>query len=125
MKRAQANKKLIYIQLLGFSLIIALSWLDELVLLPRLIMGLDSWPNGWREATLETISTTLVAIPVVLISARLVNRLQYIEGFLRTCAWCKRLDLDGRWVPMEEYFGTKSHIEFSHSICEECSAKLL
>jgi CheY-like chemotaxis protein len=47
-----------------------------------------------------------------------------LEGMLPICSHCKKIrDSDGRWVPVEQYISARSHTEFTHSICQECSTK--
>ncbi len=48
------------------------------------------------------------------------------EGlFLPICARCKKIrDQDGIWNHLEEYFRMHFYIDFSHSICPECSERL-
>jgi hypothetical protein len=82
----QVSKILAY-QAVGFSAIIALSWINELFDLPFVLRAQHYIPN-WRESVLETIIILLVAIPVMILSRRLVSRLHYLEGFLRVCSWC-------------------------------------
>ncbi len=45
--------------------------------------------------------------------------------FLPICARCKKIrDQDGIWNHLEEYFRMHFYIDFSHSICPECSERL-
>jgi len=89
-------------EILGFVAIIALSWVNELLGLPSLIFGTDHL-GGWHESLLETVIILLVAVPVIVLTRRLVARLHYLEEFVRLCAWCRKLHLDGEWVPLEEF----------------------
>ncbi|MDQ2867966.1 MAG: hypothetical protein M3R59_06080 [Verrucomicrobiota bacterium] len=59
-------------------------------------------------------------IPLRLITQRLLTRLHHYEKFLRMCAWCRRLDRDGTWLPIEKYFAQGFDVRTSHSICPEC-----
>jgi len=65
-----------------------------------------------------------VAIPAVLLSRRLLARLYYLEGFLRVCAWCKKINLNGDWVSLEEFFERKLETNTSHGICEACNERM-
>jgi hypothetical protein len=105
-------------QAIGFLTIIALSWINELGNLPHVI-GLQYVPN-WRESFLETLIVLVVAIPVMALNRRLVSRLYYLEGFLRVCAWCKKLEHNGEWIPVEEFFEHKFQTETSHGMCLAC-----
>src|SRR5438477_12704537 len=119
--RRRSSTIVVY-EILGFVAIIALSWINELLGLPSLIIGTDHL-GGWHESLLETSIILLVAIPVVILTRRLVVRLHYLEEFLRLCAWCRKLHLDGEWVPVEEFVQRKFDTQTSHGICPTCRAE--
>jgi len=109
-------------EVVGFLAIIALSWLNELLGVPRLIFGSDHL-GGWHESLLETIIILLVAVPVIVLTQRLGARLHYLEDFLRLCAWCRRLSIDDEWVPIEGFLQRKFDTRASHGICPTCKAE--
>jgi hypothetical protein len=111
--------RILWYEGLGFLAIIVLSWTNELSDLPHIISGVQYVPN-WRESALETPIVLLVAIPVMIFTKRLVSRLYYLEGFLRVCAWCKKLEHNGEWIPLEEFFERKFQTETSHGMCLAC-----
>lgn len=113
------SSRILWYQTIGFLGIIALSWLDELINLPDLLFGGRSTSN-WHEAVLETAVAVAVWIPLRISTQRLLSRLYHSEEFLRMCAWCRRLDRDGEWLPTEEYFSKGFDVHTSHSICPEC-----
>ena len=63
---------------------------------------------------------------------RLIDELQgalrkvtHLEGMLPICANCRKVRDDrGYWEHVEEYFGSRAPVEFTHGICPECSAQL-
>jgi hypothetical protein len=112
-----------WIEAIGFSAIIALSWANELIGFPGMIFGGPVTPN-WREAIMETVIALLVWSAVLLMTRKILKRLYYLEEFLRICAWCHKIGYNGQWVPIEEYFGREFATKTSHSICPEC-AKML
>jgi hypothetical protein len=116
--QTKAARILVY-EGIGFFLIIALSWIDEFSDLPHLF-GANQYVSNWRESALETLIVVLVAIPVLILTKRLASRLFYLEGFLRVCAWCKKLDHDGDWVPVGEFFDSKFQTATSHGMCIAC-----
>src|SRR6266849_4152516 len=65
----------------------------------------------------------LVAIPVVVLTRRLVTRLHYLEEFLRLCAWCRKLHMDNEWIPVEEFLQRRFDTRTSHGICPACRAE--
>jgi hypothetical protein len=105
---------------LGFFVIIALSWFNELTGLKAFVRLQTVGPNWW-EAAIETLIVLVVAVPVLLLMRRLLKRLHYLEGFVRVCAWCKKAELDGEWISMDEFFEKKFATKTSHGICNECS----
>ena len=116
--RRQASQ-ILAVEIIGFLVIIALSWADELFGLPSLIFGGGHRVN-WPESGLETTIITLVAIPVILLTRRLVRRLHYLEEFLRVCAWCRKLNVGEEWIPVEEFFERKFETMTPHGMCPTC-----
>lgn len=108
---------------IGFALIILLTWLDELVHLPSLLFG-GAYQSNYHEAIMETIIVFCVASPVIIITQKILRRLHYLEGFLRVCAWCKKVEHDDQWVSMEDYFNRRFNMKSSHGMCPECFAKV-
>jgi hypothetical protein len=116
--------KILWCEGIGFLAIIVLSWVNELSDLPHLISGVQYIPN-WRESALETPIVLLVGIPVMIFTKRIVSRLYYLEGFLRVCAWCKKLEHNGEWIPLEEFFASKFQTETSHGMCLACMEEVI
>jgi hypothetical protein len=115
--------RILWYECAGFLTIILLSWLDELIKLPQRFPGAPQ-PN-WREAAIETLVILFVWLVVFVSTKRIVVRLHYLEGMVRMCAWCRRLDQKGKWVPFEEYIVRDMHTTASHAMCPECEARML
>jgi hypothetical protein len=48
-----------------------------------------------------------------------------LEGILPICSSCKKIrDEKGDWHNIEDYIGTRSEADFSHSICPVCAKRL-
>ena len=117
------GRTVLWWEIAAFSLLIAVSWADELFGVPALLFGGSHQPN-YREAGLETIVILLVAIPVVTRTRRVAARLFHLEGFLRVCAWCKKVRQDqALWQTAEAYIASHMHVNLSHSICPDCLEK--
>lgn len=114
-------RTVLWFEVAAFSLLILLSWADEIVGVPALLFGGPHQPD-YREAILETIIIVAVAIPIVLRTRRVVARLFHLENFLRVCAWCQRVDHEGAWVPIAEFFQQRFDATTSHGICPGCFA---
>ena len=111
--------RILWYEGLGFLAIITLSWVDELSDLTRLVGAHQYIPN-WRESALETLIVVLVAIPVMILTRKLVSRLYYLEGFLRVCAWCKKVNYNGKWVPLTEFLELRFQAKTSQGLCLIC-----
>ena len=70
---------------------------------------------------METVVTLAVWLPVFVLTKRLVAHLYYLEGFLRVCAWCRKIGHEDKWFPIEEYFSKGFAIKTSHGICPKCA----
>jgi hypothetical protein len=106
----------------GFSLMIVLSWLTELLHIPYLVYGEPFVPN-WHRAILRTIVILLIWGWVHLITRQLLKRLHHLEEFLRICSWCRRVSDGDKWLAMEDYFSSKFATKTSHGMCPECLQK--
>lgn len=54
-----------------------------------------------------------------------LNKVKTLSGLLPICASCKKIrDDKGYWNQIENYIGSHSNAEFSHSICPDCVKKL-
>jgi hypothetical protein len=113
---------ILWVEALGFSLLIALCWLTEAVRLPHLIYGESFTPN-WHRALFRTIVVSLVWLSVHLATRRLLKRLHYLEEFLRVCGWCRKVCHDGEWLEMEKFLNSKFATKTSHGMCPECMKK--
>ena len=122
--RAGHAPRILWYEAGGFLTIILLSWVNEVTNMAGLIGTRYYTPNA-RESVLETAIVLFVAVPVMAITRRLLSRLHQLEGYLRVCSWCQKLDCEGEWVPLEEYFGRRFHTETSHGVCEACAEAML
>ena len=113
---------ILWVEAFGFSLIITLSWLTEILRLPHFFFGEAFAPN-WDRAMLRTIVVLLVWLWVHLATQQLLKRLHYLEEFLRICGWCRKVCHAGEWLSMENYFNSKFATRTSHGMCPECVKK--
>ena len=124
MKNRRKGQQILWYQAFGFLLIIILSWMDELLSLPaRLFGGIQH--SNWREAAMETIVALAVWLIVYALTKRLLARLYYLEGFLRVCAWCRKIGQSDKWLPVERYFSKGFDIKTSHGLCPDCEQKMM
>jgi hypothetical protein len=82
------------------------------------------------------VSFFMIALFASLLIAHLLRRneelskalaeVNTLSGLLPICAWCKKIrDDDGYWNKVEDYFSSRSKVEFTHGICAECSEREL
>lgn len=121
----KVSKRVIVYEGIGFLSIILFIWLDEMIDLPHRLLGAEPTPVNWRESLLESAAIILLATVILRFTARIFQRMKYLEGILSVCASCKKVrDTDNHWQPIEAYIRDRSDAEFTHSICPECAAKL-
>jgi hypothetical protein len=121
--RAQGkSERILWVEAGAFSLIIALSWLTEVIKIPHLLYGEAFTPNYYR-AILRTIVILLIWLWVHMATRKLLKRLHYLEEFLRVCSWCRKVCYEGEWIEMEKYLKTKFATKTSHGMCPHCLQK--
>lgn len=119
----EARPKILLYQSLGFLAIITLSWLDELLGLSTLIFGNHPYIPEFHVSILEMLFIFGVWLLVAGSTRRVLDRLRYLEGFMMVCAWCRRIDYKGRWMPLEEFLQQGFDTPTTHGICKECLEK--
>lgn len=108
---------------IAFLTIIILTWCEEVFyFLHQLFRQSPQEPN-FADAGITTLVIVLVWAASGLGIYRLVARLNYLERFLHVCAWCRKIEQDGRWVTFEAHFSSQKGNKVSHGICPECSQK--
>jgi hypothetical protein len=117
-------RRILWIEGIGFSLIILLSWVDELLGLPHLLFGVTPHPD-WREAAIESLITLVIWLVVYLATQRVLRRFLFLENLLTMCAWCRKLQQDEHWVSLEDYCRKELGADISHGLCPECGRQLL
>jgi hypothetical protein len=121
-KTSQPATRIIWYKAAAFGAIMAISWANELGGLAQSLFG-GTYALNWQDAAIETAITILVAVPTILFSWRLSKRLHYLEGFLRVCAWCKKVGQGDDWISLEEFVQKKLNTQTTHGICPACYQK--
>ncbi|MBI3886096.1 MAG: hypothetical protein HY302_10250 [Opitutae bacterium] len=106
----------------GFSFFIALVWVVEFARVPHLFFGEPNEVN-WVRVLMRTAIIAGVWCWVHVTTKRVLKRLHYLEEFLLVCSWCQKVGHDGKWLTLEDYFGSKFNTQTSHGICPECAAR--
>lgn len=109
---------------IGFTIIIALTWLAEIIFLPHLLYN-EPREFLWARVLIRTGVILAIWAWVHFTTRRLLRRLHELEGFLLVCSWCRKVGQDGGWLTMEEYFDFHLATGTSHGICPACAEKQL
>jgi hypothetical protein len=118
----EVSPKILLYQSIGFLSILGLSWLDEALGLSNLIFGEAAFIPKFHASILAMLFIFAVWFFVARSTRRALDRVKYLEGFLKVCAWCRRIDHHGRWMPLEEFMQTGFDTPTSHGICHDCLA---
>jgi hypothetical protein len=124
MKVRKSGARVLLYESFGFGLILLLAWLNKFVDLPHLLMAGDAGLGKWRDGFIETLLILLIWAFVHSLTKRLVDRLHYLEGMLRICAWCRKVGHEDRWMALEDYFAEDFDIGTTHGVCPDCMKKL-
>lgn len=111
------------VQSLGFLAIISISWFNEFIDLRSLIFGDHSYISDFRESALEMLLVLAVWFLVVGATRRVIQRVHYLEGFPRVCAWCHHINFKSQWVRLEEFLKREFDTPTTHGICPACAQK--
>ncbi|MFH1744108.1 MAG: hypothetical protein ABIH23_34325 [bacterium] len=120
MKKSAVTKRVIVLELIGFTSLICIIWADEVLDVPHHVFGAAATPINWVESIFETVLVFLLGMSVVYLSNRFLQRIKYLEGILPICAFCKKIRVGEKWIPVEEYVIDHSDAHFTHGFCPEC-----
>ncbi len=119
-KEQSARPRILLYQSIGFLAIIGLAWLDDWLNLSQLIFGENSLLPDFHASTLSMLFILAVWFLVMTSTRRMLDHVRYLEGFLKVCAWCRRIDHRGRWISLESFLQEGFDTPTSHGICEDC-----
>jgi hypothetical protein len=107
-------------QNLGFLGIMVISYLDELIKLPSLIFSNHPFAFVFRRSTLDILMVLAVWLLVSTSTRRILERIRYLEKFMRVCSWCRKIDYKGEWMKLEDFMQQGFDTPTTHGICPEC-----
>ena len=119
----QANSQLTRIVLyqnLGFLGIMVIGYLDELIKLPSLLFSDHPFAVLHQRAILDMLIVLAVWFLVSASTRRILERIRYLEKFLRVCAWCRKIESKGEWMRLEDFMKQGFDTPTTHGICPEC-----
>jgi hypothetical protein len=123
-RNKRTARAIVSIECIGFSCLVLLTWVDELLRLPHRVFGGPQQTN-WRESALESLAILLVWLAVYTATQRVLRRFKYLEDLLTMCAWCRKLEHGGEWMSLEAYCAKELGVDISHGICPKCGRQLL
>lgn len=118
------SKKILFHEIFGFGVVIIVLWLNEILDIPHRLFGAEKTPVNITESIFETILVFILAIGVIYFIKKLLRKIKYLEGFLKVCSVCKRINIEDDWIPIEVYISDKSEAKFTHGLCPECIAEI-
>ncbi len=124
MKVRKYGAWVLWYESVGFGLILLLAWFNRYLDLPHLLSGGEVQAFRWRDSLIETMLILLIWAFVFSLTKRLVERLRYLEGMLRVCAWCRKVGHGERWMRLEDYLAEGLQIGTTHGVCPECMKKI-
>src|ERR1700744_5486809 len=122
LKNSQLTRIVSY-QNFGFLIIMVICYLDDLIKLPSLIFSDHPFAFVYRRSTLDILLVLAVWLLVSASTRRVLERVHYLEKFMRLCAWCRRIHFKGEWIPLEEFMRQGFDTPTTHGICSCCLEK--
>lgn len=107
-------------QNIGFLGIMFICYLDDLLKLPQLIFSENHFAFLYHRSTLNILLVLAVWFLVSTSTRRVLERIQYLEKFMRVCSWCRRIDYKGVWMKLEDFMQQGFDTPTTHGICPEC-----
>jgi len=120
MKANSQLTRIVLYQNLGFLGIMLISFLDELIKLPSLIFSDRPFAFMYQRSTLNMLMVLAVWFLVSVSTRRILERVRYLEKFMRVCAWCRKIDYKGEWMRLEDFMKQGFDTPTTHGICPEC-----
>jgi hypothetical protein len=117
-------KKIAWYETSAILFVIALSWLDEILDIPYVLLGGPATPINWRESLFESFVIAIVGAAIIRHTYKLLVRVNYLESILPSCASCKKIKTDSIfWQDIEQIIQERAKTEFIHGICPDCIRK--
>jgi hypothetical protein len=120
MKKNSQLTRIVLHQNLGFLAILAICYLDDLLKLPAGIFSEHPLAFIFSRSMLDIVLVMAVWFLVSRSTRRILDRVSYLEKFMRVCAWCRRIYFKGQWMPLEEFMRQSFDTPTTHGICKEC-----
>src|SRR5690242_1562482 len=120
MKKNSHLTRIVLYQNLGFVAIMLICYLDDLLKLPTLLFSGHPFEFVHSQTTLDMLLVLTVWFLVSNSTRRVMERVRYLEKFMRVCSWCRRINYQGQWMPLEQFMRQGFDTPTTHGICQEC-----
>lgn len=117
------TRRVLAYELVAFLTLVLFLWINELLDVPHHLFGVEPTPVNWVESLLESGFVIVLCAFVMTTSYRFFKQIKYLEGFLRICSHCKRIQIDDKWIPLDHFVSDNSAAMLSHGYCSECVEK--
>lgn len=118
--KTPTQKKIIWYECIGFTVIIVFLWIDEIVDIPHMIFGAPQTPINWQESLFETVLVSILAAIIIKFSENCIKEIKYLQEITVICTLCKRIKSGDRWITQVAPADKSSIV---HGICPECAQK--
>ena len=117
-------KKVSWYEGMAFLFIILMTWIDEILDIPFLILGAPSTPINWRESLFESVIIAIIGAVIIRYTYNLLTKISYLEAILPVCASCQKIRLDPAfWDDIKLLIKDRADKEFVHGVCPDCIDK--
>lgn len=123
MKNNSQLTRIVLYQNLGFLSIMAICCFGDLRMLASLLFSHRPLALVYQSSTFDIILVLAVWLLVTTSTRRVLERIRYLEKFMRVCAWCRRIRHHGDWMQLEQFMQTGFDTPTTHGICPECSER--
>ncbi len=116
----QLGRYLQLLEIIGFIVVLALLWLDELFDLPHRVFGTVQTPFNPGESLVESVLVAVLGVAVVLMTRRLLGGIRHLEGHHVLCTSCLRVQDNGGWELLADWLQAGSEADFTPGTCPDC-----
>jgi hypothetical protein len=117
-------KKVCWYESCAILFVIALSWFDEVLDIPHVLLGGIATPINWRESVFESIIIGIVGVLIIRHTYKLLTRISYLESILPVCASCKKIRMDREFLnDIKRFVDERATKDFTYGICPDCIDK--
>lgn len=130
MNKNNTFRSIILVEIVGFVLIIAFLWVDELLDLVHVLYGTVATPANYPELLMETILVGCLGTMVVAISMHLEKRIEQLESLFTICISCDKVcvpgadqSLQASWREIDLFTIERVGSHVANALCPECKRK--